>query len=139
MWSVVHYERASCIYSCMMSVAHTCTYQMAQVNSPCKVCTLNLPRPGMHYSGADTWGLQSPLTIGLHPGIKSSNYTYIPLYSYIKAFIRQLHICIYSMYTAIAHSKATRMQQSLATSIVQVCTLAILLEQLQCLIQLCKS
>ena len=44
-----------------------CACATLRVNSPCKVNTLHLPRPGMHYSGADTGGQQTPLTTGLHP------------------------------------------------------------------------
>ena len=68
------------MYSHIALVLHTYTCHMAWVNSSCKVCTLHLPCPGMHYSGADAGGLQSSLTTGLHPSIKSSTYTYIPLY-----------------------------------------------------------
>ena len=41
-WSLVYYQGTSCMYSCVAPVLHSCTCHLAQVNSPCKVCTLQI-------------------------------------------------------------------------------------------------
>ena len=64
-WSVLYLQGASCTAVRHLYRARACATW--RVNSPCKVNTLHLPRPGMHYSGADTGGQQTPLTTGLHP------------------------------------------------------------------------
>ena len=88
-----------------------CACATWRVNSPCKANTLHLPRPGMHYSGADTGGQQTPLTTGLHPNSESSNYTYMSLYSYSQSRITDYHIAVYTPCIQLMYSKATESQQ----------------------------
>ena len=81
------------------------------VNSLCKVNTLHLPRPGMHYSGADTGGQQTPLTTGLYPNSKPSNYTYMSLYNCSQIRIVDHCIVAYTPCIQLTYSEATKSQQ----------------------------
>ena len=90
---------------------HACVCDAWRVNSPCKANTLYLPRHGMHYSRADTGGQHTPLTTGLHPNSKPSNYTYMSLYSYSQSRITDYHIAVYTPCIQLTYSKATRSRQ----------------------------
>ena len=109
------------------------------VSSPCKANTLHLPRPGMHYSGADTGGQQTPLTTGLHPNSKSSNSKHMSLYNctqftIINHCIAAYTPCIQQQHIVKLLSCDSRCREGL--SITKTCTLSILLEQQRCMLQL---
>ena len=90
---------------------HACACDTWRVNSPSKANTLHLPYPGMHYSGADTGGQQTPLTTGLQPYSKPSNSTYMSLYNYSQSRKRDHCIGAYTPCIQLTYSKAAQSRQ----------------------------
>ena len=55
---------------------------MAHAHARWQPITLHLPRPGMHYSGADTRGQQAPLSTGQTRYTKPTAYQHTATYSH---------------------------------------------------------